>query len=96
MNADNNNYVLMAKIKGLSDCYSGPPCVAFAFLLTPDCWRAISSTLFCLLSAVQFTHHFPDVSVVCTWSGALTRTTSVQHLQKNIDSSSKSNPLRCR
>jgi len=75
-NADNDNYVLPAKIKGLSSCYRQPPCVAFAFLLTADRLRAISSNVRIVVhSAVQFTHHSPVSSVVHACSGALTRTT---------------------
>jgi len=44
-----------AKIKGLSGHYHEPPCVAFAFLLTPDRPRVISSALLCLVQRSSLT-----------------------------------------
>jgi len=68
-----------AKIKGLSGHYNKPPCIAFAFLLTPNRLRAISSALLCLVQRSSLTIPWSLASSVpgvehwcgqpCIWPG---------------------------
>ena len=80
-NADNDNYVAASKHQ--RPVWPLPPTAARRLCLPPHPRSSACYLVHVVLSAAQFVHHSPVVSVVHACSGALTHTAGV--VLKNTD-----------